>query len=679
MEPIIKNIKDSEEIDFTKVSIEDESDMDNIYEQKILDIKSLFINNVIERVNNKMILDYDKMILECPEIDEYLIHNPLETVDLIKSEIIYKYGKKYPLRFKNLEYAEEISNIRVEHIGKIVKVSGMLSNASIIVAKTINTKWECPSCGVIIAISSAESPSRCSCGRRGGFKLIEKNREDSQDIVIEENQDSIGDRSPKRVRIRLSDDLCDKEMNGIVKDGNKIEVIGVVEAIPMKKDNHTKEELSYFRLHALQVISLEDEFDNIITDEDEIEILEISANNPLKQLSDSINPGIIGRDMEKKALILSVIGAYPKMTKKGLDRGRISIMMIGDASTGKSQLMQALGKKHYKAIYRACERMTEAGLVGGGEKDELTGIWSLRAGLLPKANKGLALLDELDKMPRGVQKLLHTPMESGFCSINLIGNSVNLNSDCTIIVGANPKNSRFDQSKPLPPQINMSDTLISRFTLIIAMRDKIEEESDRGMVESIWEDNIKEDDMSEYISDDMFRKYIKYSQQFNPKPTDKAKKIINDFYVEVRQKTQVMKDGGEAIPIVMRQAIGLKKLAEANARCRLSNELTEEDANSAIDLYRYSLKQLGMNTDKTGYDFAHIGPGVTLKIKEKRMIILEFIKSMDNEKGFVTDDELIEFTKDKGIFKLELDKLLEDIKREGFIFSPRYGQWKYLG
>ncbi len=605
-EDVIPKHQRGEEIDFTKTPPKEE--VDTKLDELTLEIKRLIQSDVLSRRDTTFILDYDELILECQLISEEFNKNPLSIINLIKNELYEEYSIKPILKFKNLSYEEEIANIRVEHIGKIVKVSGMLSNASNIMAITVRETYECSSCGTLIRVEGSNKPQKCSCGKRGGFKLIDKIQENSQDIVLEENQDEIGDRSPKRVRVRLLDNLCDKEMNGIVKDGNKIEIIGVVEAIPIKKDSIVKEELSYFRVNALQVDSLENEFDEDISEEDEKEIMEISVNNPLKQLADSLNPGIIGREMEKKALVLCSIGAHQKKTKKGRDRGRINMMLIGDASTGKTQLLQAICKKHYKAIYRGCERMTEAGLVGGADKDELTKTWGIKAGVLPKGNKGLIALDEMDKMPENIQKLLHTPMESGIVSLNFIGNSVNLNSDNIIISGANPKNSRFDRTKPLPPQINMTDTLLSRYTFIMAMKDIIDIEEDYKMAESIWEE--EEDSIlnktAHLIPDNLFKKYLKYSQKFNPQPTNEAKKMLNDFYVEIRQKTQKSEVAGEAIPIVMRQLIGLKKIAEANARCRLSNELTKEDAKEAIELYKYSLEQLGMNLDDK-VDFAKIG------------------------------------------------------------------------
>lgn len=54
--------------------------------------------------------------------------------------------------------------------------------------KIKNARFECPSCGTIISVlqlsKKFREPSRCSCGRRGGFKNIDKEVVDAQDIVI---------------------------------------------------------------------------------------------------------------------------------------------------------------------------------------------------------------------------------------------------------------------------------------------------------------------------------------------------------------------------------------------------------------------------------------------------------------------------------------------------------------
>ena len=54
--------------------------------------------------------------------------------------------------------------------------------------KIKSARFECPSCGTIISVlqlsKKFREPSRCSCGRRGGFKNIEKEIVDAQDILI---------------------------------------------------------------------------------------------------------------------------------------------------------------------------------------------------------------------------------------------------------------------------------------------------------------------------------------------------------------------------------------------------------------------------------------------------------------------------------------------------------------
>jgi len=56
--------------------------------------------------------------------------------------------------------------------------------------KIKSARFECPSCGNIIEVlqitKTFRTPSRCSCGRRGGFKVFSKKVIEAQDIVIKE-------------------------------------------------------------------------------------------------------------------------------------------------------------------------------------------------------------------------------------------------------------------------------------------------------------------------------------------------------------------------------------------------------------------------------------------------------------------------------------------------------------
>jgi len=58
--------------------------------------------------------------------------------------------------------------------------------------KVTSAKFECPSCGSVLSVLQLEvkfrEPTRCSCGRRGGFKVIKKELIEAQDIKIREKE-----------------------------------------------------------------------------------------------------------------------------------------------------------------------------------------------------------------------------------------------------------------------------------------------------------------------------------------------------------------------------------------------------------------------------------------------------------------------------------------------------------
>ncbi len=640
-------------------------------EEEILNIKKALDDELIYREDQKFVFDYGKIIEENPEIYDLFSKHPETFIQTIKQEIKDRYDIDPIIRYVNLREEELISNLRVEHLGKVVKTTGMLSNATGVMALVKERTFECISCGAVIHRNKPNPPKICSCGKKNNFKTIKTYYQNIQEIVLEENQDEIGDRSPRRTRIRLTEELCDKEFNGIVKDGNKIEVVGIVEEIPLKKDNLTNEEIYQFRIFALQIRSLENEFDETISEEDVEEIERISYENPLKQLSNSLAPAIIGHEDVKKSLIISMVGGVPRTSKDGKkEKNRIHGLLIGDASVGKSALLQETTRKHYKSRYISGERLSEAGLGASVEKDEFLGTWVLKAGHLPKINNGLASIDELDKAEKGVQKALHTPMESGIVTIAKAGISAILNSDCTIVCGANPKNSRFDSRKSLVAQINMEETLLTRFDWIFVMRDDIDGQRDKHIAESIWED---EDAIDDLIPLTLFRKYIKYCQKFKPKVSKEARELINNFYIEIRNKA-VNSEGLEGMPIVPRHLKGLRRMAEACAKIRLSDLVEKEDAKNAVDIFKSSLIKLGLEEDGT-IDFARIGPGKSLNKKLKTKGILELVDKLSKNEPYIQEDTIMFECSRLGLDLDEAKRILEELHQEGELYNPRYNVW----
>jgi replicative DNA helicase Mcm len=261
-------------------------------------------------------------------------------------------------------------------------------------------------------------------------------------------------------------------------------------------------------------------------------------------------------------------------------------------------------------------------------------------------------------------------MESGIVTIAKAGISAILNADCTIICGANPKNSRFDPGKSLVSQINMEETLLTRFDWIFVMRDNIDGTKDKSIAESIWED---EDLIEELVPLTLFKKYIKYCQKFKPRVSLEARDAINNFYVEIRNKS-INSEGLEGMPIVPRHLKGLRRMAEASAKIRLSKEVLKEDAEIAIEVFKSSLIKLGMEEGGT-IDFARLGPGKSVNKKMKMKGLLEIVEKLSKNEPFIEEESIMFEASRLGLDLTEVKQLLSDLHKEGELYNPRYNVW----
>ena len=68
--------------------------------------------------------------------------------------------------------------MRSKHLNELIVVEGIIRQSSDVRPQVVNAKFECPSCGTILSVLQIErkfrEPMRCSCGRKGGFKLLVK-------------------------------------------------------------------------------------------------------------------------------------------------------------------------------------------------------------------------------------------------------------------------------------------------------------------------------------------------------------------------------------------------------------------------------------------------------------------------------------------------------------------------
>jgi replicative DNA helicase Mcm len=247
-----------------------------------------------------------------------------------------------------------------------------------------------------------------------------------------------------------------------------------------------------------------------------------------------------------------------------------------------------------------------------------------------------------------------------------------LPAQTSILAGGNPKTGRFDPYLPIREQIEIPETLLSRFDLKFALRDIPNLETDTKMADYILQArHYGEEQIAPEIDPNLLKKYVAYARKnCFPKLTKEAGEEIKKFYLELRMKSA---EEGSPIAITPRQYEALIRLAEASAKVQLREEVNREDALRAISLMKFSLRQFGFDpeTKKIDIDRAE-GQKMTAAQRDKRRMMLDIINELTITFGKdIPIEEVLKRAEKEQIKNPE--EIIEKMKREGDLFSPRPG------
>ena len=641
--------------------------------------------DLIRKGESYLLIDFSELLQFDHELADELLEEPEETIKAAEVAITFldlPSDVLKRIRFRNLPESQKvfIKDIRSLHINNFVIVEGIVRQSSDVRPQVTLAKFECPSCGNSISIPQLDTkfkePSRCSCGRRGKFRLLSKDLVDVQRLVIEEVPESLeGGEQPKRMAVFIKEDLVEPKMEKKTTPGTKIRVYGIVKEVPLISKTGGQSTRYDLMIDCNYIEPIEESFEEIdISEEDEIAITDL-ANDPLiyDKLINSIAPSIYGHQDVKEALILQLFGGVRKHKDDGTKtRGDLHILLVGDPGTGKSAQLQFISKIAPKGRFISGKGATSAGITASIVKDEFLRGWALEAGAMVLANKGIAVIDELDKMGAEDRSALHEAMEQQQITINKANIQATLKAETTVLAAANPKLGRFDPYKPIAAQIDLPPTLINRFDLIFPIRDLPNREIDDKIASHVLAMHKQPKSIESPINPKLLKKYLSYSKQrIFPKLSNAAIEEIKEFYVSLRNSSQ-SEEGIKAIPISARQLEALVRLSEASARARLSETVTRDDAKRAIRLLKHCLMQVGFDYETGKIDIDRIYTGITAATRSKIAVIREIISNIEGT-GIKTIpiEQIVDEALKKGIDQSSVEEVLEKMKKEGLIFEPK--------
>ena len=645
-----------------------------------------------EETPSFVIIDYDKLDKFDNLISEQLLEIPevvLKNFEQAVKIVLPSSETKINVRIKNIPNSRSvrIRYLRAKHLNQLYKIDAVIKSASEVKPQIWQTTFLCPECDTKLIVSQegnlVQKPFFCGkpfaeqgCGRRGDFgEPIEKKLHDFRYIVgIEPFELTTGEK-PGEINILLKEDLTKPKMQKKTDPGANLKITGILKEIPKRIKGKLSTKIDFF-IEANYVENSKIDFEELeITKEDEQKIKQLSKSSDIyERLKNSIAPGIYGFDEIKEAITLQLFGGIRHTLNDGSTiRGNIHILITGDPGVGKSQILKLVSGVVPRGRYVSGSGVSGAGLTATVSKNELLGSWVLEAGALILCNKGLISIDEFDKMSKDDQTAMHEATSIETVSIAKASIVATLPAQTAVLAGANPKYGRFDQYKPVAEQIQIPETLLSRFDLKFALRDIPEKENDEKLAQHILETRISSETSKPSIDTNLLRKYIAYAKQSKKiKQTRKASELMKDFYVKMRNR--YTGDEIKTISITLRQYEALLRLAEASAKIRLDTKVTIEDAKRAINLVEYSLIQLGYDTETGRIDIDKTETKMTSTKRSRINRIDDLINDLLKGTNEIAEEDLYAEAENQGIGdRTKIKEIVRELLKEGILFEPKPG------
>lgn len=532
-------------------------------------------------------------------------------------------------------------------LGSMVCVEGIITKCSLVRPKVVRSVHYCPATKKTMERKYTDMTSLDAFPSSAIYPTKDEENnpletefglsiyKDHQTITVQEMPEKApAGQLPRSVDIILDNDLVD-----VVKPGDRVQVVGTYRCLPGKKGGFTSGTFRTIMI-ACNVKQMSKEVSPNFSSGDVAKIRNFSQSrsiNVFDQLARSLAPSIHGHEYIKKAILCMLLGGVEKVLENGSRiRGDINVLLIGDPSVAKSQLLRYVLHTAPRAIPTTGRGSSGVGLTAAVTTDQETGERRLEAGAMVLADRGVVCIDEFDKMSDMDRTAIHEVMEQGRVTIAKAGIHARLNARCSVLAAANPVYGRYDQYKTPMENIGLQDSLLSRFDLLFIVLDQMDPELDReisdhvlrmhryrdpreqegaamvlgGTVDVLATEDPdavaqEEEELQVYekhnnllhgskrkkdkvVSKEFMRKYIHIAKSVTPVLTEEAANHIAEEYSRLRSQEQLAADIARTSPVTARTLETMIRLSTAHAKARMSKVVEMRDSEVAVELVQFA-------------------------------------------------------------------------------------------